>query len=107
MDLLGLISGAFLNLAIGCSAMPAEVQRIGHQDFMIQAWACEDRHGTLSVWRTWSRQCLAQNGYKFWSHPVFIEETGTRLGIYINQFGEIQGGYGAAIENAYLPRCGS
>lgn len=106
MDLIAIIAAALLNVSSGCDALKADVMRVGGQDFLIQAWACTDKHGAVHLWRTWQRECV-MNNQKFWGRAYFLEERDSHLGIYVNRFGEIQGGYGAAIEQAYLPLCGS
>ena len=107
MDLIAIIAAVFLNLSTGCDAMKAEVQRINGQDFLIQSWACRDKHDELHLWRTWQRECVSQNQSKFWGRPYFMDDPLSRMGFYMNRFGEIQGGFGAAIENAYVGPCGS
>ena len=107
MDLIGIIAAMLLNASLGCSAMKAELQRVGSQDYLISSWTCEDKHGTLHLWRTWQRSCTAPNQTQYYGRPMFLEETGSQLGIYHNQFGELQGGYGATTSEAYLPPCGS
>lgn len=107
MDLLTLMVASFLNLAVGCDAMKADVMRIANQDFLVQSWSCPDKHGAPHHWRTWQRECKAQNSATFWGRPAFLEDQNTGLSFYVNRFGELQGGVGAAIENAYLPLCGS
>lgn len=107
MDLIDIIAGLFLNLSIGCNALPAEVQRVHGQDFLVKAWACQDKREQVHVWRTWQRECVANNGNTFWGRAYFIEDQSSQMAFYTNRFGELQGGFGAAIENAYLGPCGS
>lgn len=107
MDLLALIASSFLNLATGCDALKAQEMRVGGQDYLIQAWSCPDKHGTPHVWRTWQRSCVAGNGSSFWGRVAFLEDQQSGIGLYHNRFSEVQGGVGAAIENAYIPPCGS
>lgn len=107
MDILGLIVASLINVATGCDALPATVMRVGGQEFMVMAWTCPDRNGKAHVWRTWQRECVANNGAHFWSRPYFLEDTVDQLALYVNQFGEAQGGFGATIEQAHVPPCGS
>mgnify|MGYP003453681492 CR=1 FL=1 len=107
MDLIAIFAAMFLNLSTGCDALKAEVMRVGGQDYLIQSWRCEDKAGQIHLWRTWQRECVASNGQRFYGRPYFLEDTTSHLGIYHNRFGEIQGGFGAAIENAYVGLCGS
>ena len=107
MDLIALMAAMFLNVSMACSAMPADVQRINGQEFLIKSWACRDQGQVLHLWRTWQRQCTAQNGAQFWGRPYFMEDPLNHFAYYMNRFGELQGGYGAAIENAYVGPCGS
>jgi hypothetical protein len=107
MDLITIMAALFLNLSMGCDAMPAEAQRVNGQDYLVQSWACRDKHHELHVWRTWQRECVAQNGATFWGRPYFLEDPLNHMAFYINRFGELQGGFGASIENAYVSLCGS
>ena len=107
MDLISLMAVLFLNLASGCDAMKAEVQRLSGQDYLVQSWSCLDKHQVLHVWRTWQRSCTAQNGAQYWGRPAMLEDPLNKFTFYVNRFGEVQGGYGATIEQAYLPLCGS
>jgi len=107
MDLIAILAASFLNLSMGCDAMRADVMRVGSQDYLLQSWSCPDKHGKPHHWRTWQRECIANNGTAFWSRPYFLEQQENRMGFYFNRFGEIQGGFGAAIENAYVQLCGS
>lgn len=107
MDLLALIAASFLNLATGCDALKAQEMRIGGQDFLIQAWSCPDKHGVEHRWRTWQRACVTGSGASFWGRVAFLEDQHSGIALYHNRFGELQGGIGAGIENAYLVPCGS
>ena len=107
MDLIAIMASMFLNLASGCDAMPVESQRLGGQEYRIQSWSCVDKHHELHVWRTWQRECHGQNGTTYWGRPAMLEDPLNSFTIYLNRFGEVQGGYGATIEQAYLPLCGS
>ncbi len=107
MDLIALLVASFLNLSTGCDAMRAEVMHVGSQDYLLQSWSCPDKHGKGHQWRTWQRECVANNGETFWGRPHFLEDRNTGLAYYVNRFGELQGGMGAAIESAYVPLCGS
>lgn len=92
MDLIAIIAALLLNASTGCDAMKADVMRVGGQDYLVQAWTCGDKDGKSHIWRTWQRECVASNGNKYFGRPYFLE---------------IQGGFGAAIENAYVQLCGS
>lgn len=107
MDLIAIMAALFLNLSTGCDALKADVMRAGGQDYLIQSWTCSDKKGSVHLWRTWQRQCVANNGQQFWGRPYFLEDITNHFAIYHNRFGEIQGGFGAAIENAYVGLCGS
>jgi len=107
MDLIAIMAALFLNLSTGCDALKADVMRVGGQDYLVQAWTCADKKGQVHLWRTWQRECVANNGQQFWGKAYFLEDTTTHLGIYHNRFGEIQGGFGASIEQAYVGLCGS
>jgi hypothetical protein len=107
MDLIAIIAALLLNASTGCDAMKADVMRVGGQDYLVQAWTCGDKSGKSHIWRTWQRECVANNGTRYFGRPYFLEDTTSHLGIYVNRFSEIQGGFGAAIENAYVGLCGS
>jgi len=107
MDVIAIIAATLINVATGCDALPATVMRVGGQEFMVMAWTCPDRNGKAHVWRTWQRECSANSGAHFWGRPYFLEDTVDQLAFYVNQFGETQGGFGATIEQAYVPLCGS
>ncbi len=107
MDLISLLAAMFLNLSMSCDAMKVESQRIGNQVYQIQAWSCIDKHHGLHVWRTWQRECTAQNGVTYWGRPALLEDPLNHFSFYVNRFGELQGGHGATIDQAYLPVCGS
>lgn len=107
MDLISIMAALFLNLSSGCDAMKADVMKIHGQDYLVQSWSCRDKHEQLHVWRTWQRECIAQNKATFWGRPYFLEDPLTNMSFYVNRFGELQGGQGATIEQAYVPLCGS
>lgn len=107
MDLIAIMAALFLNISTGCDAMKADVMRVNGQDFLIQSWSCSDKHGVTHLWRTWQRECVANNGLKFWGRAYFLEDLGSQTAFYTNRFGELQGGQGADIEQAYVPLCGS
>ena len=107
MDMISMMAGSFLNLMVGCDAQPVIVMRVRAQDYQIQSWVCTDKHEAKHLWRTWQLECTAQNGATFWSRPYFLEEQGEDVAYYVNRFGEVQGGRGASIEQAYVPLCGS
>jgi hypothetical protein len=107
MDLIAIMAALFLNLSTGCDALKADVMRAGGQDYLIQSWTCADKKGSVHLWRTWQRECVANNGQRYFGRAYFLEDTTTHLGIYHNRFGEIQGGFGASIEQAYVGLCGS
>lgn len=101
------MAALFLNLSTGCDALKAEVMRVGGQDYLVQAWTCGDKSGNSHLWRTWQRECVANNGTRYFGRPYFLEDTTSHLGIYVNRFSEIQGGYGADLSEAYVPSCGA
>lgn len=101
------MAALFLNLSTGCDALKADVMRAGGQDYLIQSWTCADKKGSVHLWRTWQRECVANNGSKYFGRPYFLEDTTSHLGIYVNRFSEIQGGYGADLSEAYVPSCGA
>lgn len=107
MDLIAILSALFLNLSTGCDALKADVMRAGGQDYLIQSWTCSDKKGSVHLWRTWQRECVANNGQRYFGRPYFLEDTTNHFAIYHNRFGEIQGGFGASIEQAYVGLCGS
>lgn len=107
MDVITIIAALLLNASTGCDALKAEVLRIGAQDYLIQSWSCPDKSGVVHIWRTWQRECVANNQAHFWGRAAFLEDQRTQLGLYVNRFGELQGGFGASIEQAYVPVCGS
>ena len=107
MDLITIMAALFLNLSTGCDALKADVMRIGGQDFLVQSWSCTDKHNVTHLWRTWQRECVAENKQKFWGRAYFLEDDATKFAAYVNRFGELQGGFGAQIWDAYLPLCGS
>jgi len=107
VDLLTIMAALFLNMSTGCDALKADVMRVGGQDYLVQSWRCEDKAGKVHLWRTWQRECVANNGQSFYGRPYFLEDTVSRAAFYMNQFGELQGGLGAIIENAYVGPCGS
>jgi hypothetical protein len=107
MDLIQHLVALFINLSIGCNALPAEAVTLNGQAFQIQSWSCVDKHHELHVWRTWQRECTAQNGATFWGRPYALEDPLNYFTWYVTQFGELGGGQGATIEQAYVPLCGS
>lgn len=107
MDLISIMAALLINLSTGCDALKADVQRVGGQDYLIQSWVCHDKRDQAHLWRTWQRECHANNGTAFWGRPYFLEDTTSHFAMYVNRFGELQGGFGAAIENAYVGLCGS
>lgn len=107
MDLITIIASLLLNASTGCDALRADEMRIGSQDYLIQSWSCPDKDGVVHIWRTWQRQCLNNHEAHYWGRAAFLEDQRTQLGLYLNRFGELQGGFGASIENAYVPSCGS
>lgn len=107
MDLIALMVASFLNLSTGCDALKADVMKVGSQNFLVESWSCPDKHDKPHHWRTWQRECIANNGVSFWGRPYFLEDQNTGMAYYTNRFGELQGGMGAAIENAYVGLCGS
>lgn len=106
MDLIGIILASFLNLSVNCSALPAELYTIGGDNYLVLSWRCQQANDQLVVWRSWQRECTAPGG-NFWNRPYFLQNQTTRFAFYVNRFGELQGGLGAAITDAYVPLCGS
>lgn len=106
MDLIAIMAALFLNASLSCSALPAEVQRIGGMDFLVQSWSCQDMRGKIHIWRTWQRECKFEKATA-WGRPYFLEDQTSHMAFYLNRFGELQGGLGAQITEAYLPLCGS
>lgn len=96
----------FVNMLTNCSAEKMDTIRLGGQDYQRQAWTCKVDQGPITVraWRVWCET----NGHKYMGRPFFLEfrELG-EWAYYGNRFGEIQGGPGAMLENAYVPPCGS
>ena len=107
MDLITIMAALFLNLSTGCDALKADVMRVQGQDFLVQSWSCTDKHKVIHVWRTWQRECVAENHSKYWGRAYFLEDQESHMSFYNNRFAELQGGYGADITEAYLPLCGS
>lgn len=107
MDLITIMAALFLNLSTGCDALKADVMRVGGQDFLVQSWSCTDKHKVIHVWRTWQRECVAENKERYWNRPYYLEDQESHFAVYSNRFGELQGGFGAQIWDAYLPLCGS
>lgn len=107
MDLIALIVTSFLNLSMGCDALKADVMRVGSESYLVESWSCPDKHGKPHHWRTWQRECITNNGAKFWGRPYFLEDQNSGMAFYTNRFGEVQGGFGASIEQAYVGLCGS
>lgn len=107
MDVIAIIAALLLNASTGCDALRAEVMQVGHHDYLVQSWSCPDKSGVVHIWRTWQRECVSNNQAHFWGRAAFLEDQRTQLGLYVNRFGELQGGYGASIEQAYIPVCGS
>jgi hypothetical protein len=57
--------------------------------------------------QVWSRQCVSQSGNIFYGWPYYLVELRSNYAWYGNRFGEIQGGFGAQKEEAYVPLCNS
>lgn len=107
MDLLSIMAALFLNLSTGCDALKADVQRIQGQDYLVQSWTCKDKRGEVHIWRTWQRECMSNRHATFWGRPYFLEDVTSQMAFYANRFGELQGGFGAPMDGAYVPLCGS
>lgn len=96
----------FVNMLGACSAQPMTEQRIGGQTYQIQAWTCQVDKGPVVV-KAWRRPCLTQ-GYQYWGRTFYVKFEGlNEEAWYLNQFGEVQGGPGAWVGDAYQPSCGS
>lgn len=96
----------FVNVLGSCSALPMTEQRIGKSDYQVQAWACQSAKGSVLV-QAWKRPCEV-NGYHYWGRTFYVKFEGLdEEAWYLNQFGEVQGGPGAYIGDAYQPSCGS
>jgi hypothetical protein len=102
MDLIGVMLTMFLNFSDPCHALPSKEVRVGNQDYLVLEYACG-----VHQWQIWERQCLSQSGNKYWGRPYFMQELHSHWAFYVNRFGELQGGLGAVITEAYLPACGS
>jgi hypothetical protein len=55
----------------------------------------------------WQHECIGQNGERWFGRPYFMRDEVSTMAWYVNRFGELQGGLGADISEAYLPLCGS
>lgn len=87
----------FINGAAGCTALPAQERHLHAKDFLILSWDC----GAVHQFHSWQQRC--PTGY--WNRPFFLEDDVTHYSYYTNRFGELQGGYGALLENSYAPLC--
>lgn len=97
---------AFLiNIMVSCSAMPISEQRIGGREFQIQAWACQATQGPIVV-KAWRSECDTGRT-KYWGRLFYIKFEELHLAYYVNRFGEVQGGEGADVTEAYQAPCGS
>lgn len=85
MHAITLLMTLFLNLNEPCTAMPAEEQRIGRQEFQQLRFDCGSKQ-----FRIWARHCPEGQGY--WSRPFFLEEVHSQQGLYMNRFGEVHTG---------------
>ena len=96
----------FLNMLIACSALPVEERQIDGLNYRVQGWECRVDQGPVFV-RAWSRPC--QGGqYTYWGRTFYVKFEGLgEEAWYINRFGEVQGGPGAQLGDAYQPPCGS
>lgn len=95
-----------INILVACSAMPMEEQRIGGTTYQVQTWVCRVDQGPVTV-KAWRRPC--ETGHTtYWGRLFYIkfQELG-EMAYYVNRFGEIQGGPGAQLTDAYQPTCGS
>lgn len=81
-----------------CYAWPAEAARLGQQEYQILSWSCNEHS-----WKAWQQKC--PQGY--YGRLFYLQEQKTQLAIYLNRFGEVQIGYGAQLEDMYVPLCGS
>lgn len=96
----------FINVLGSCSALPMEEQRIGGQEYQIKSWVCQLERGPMVV-HAWQRSCKT-NGYTYWGRTFYVKFDGFgEEAWYLNQFGEVQGGPGAWVGDAYQPPCGS
>jgi hypothetical protein len=97
MNLLDLMFAMFLTAA-PCQARPISESaeyRISHVD-------CGEQH-----WDLWQHICVAPRNEDNWFGPVYyMVEERSQTAFYVNRFAEIQGGKGAQITEAYVPRCG-
>ena len=102
MDLIGVMLSLFLNFSDGCSASPAEARKVNGEQYQVLAYDCGTHH-----WQVWQHECVMPNGTRYYGRPYFLTDADTSFSFYLNRFGELQGGYGALIQEAYLPLCGS
>jgi len=100
MDAIQLLMMLFLNLSEPCTALPAQLQSIGRQNFQVMNYHCGGKD--FKVWQRWCRE-----GQGFWSRPFMLTEENTQEGIYMNQFGELVTGYHVTLDKIYIPRCGA
>ena len=96
----------FVNVLVACSALPLEEQRIGGQDYRVQSWVCRVDKGPVVV-KAWTRPCETGQ-VRYWGRVFYIKFEGLgEEAWYVNRFGEVQGGPGAQLGDAYQPPCGS
>jgi hypothetical protein len=106
VNLIELMVAMFLNTSLACTALPAELHNVGGQDFLVTRWLCTDAKGASHLWRQWQRECRFEHA-TVWGRPYFLEDQASQVALYVNRFGEVQGGPGARIQEAYVPLCGS
>lgn len=97
----------FVNILVACSAMPIMEQDIQGHTYRVQTWVCRVDKGPVVV-KAWQQACKSNNGYTYWGRTFYIkfEDLG-EMAFYGNRFGEVQGGQGAQLGDAYQAPCGS
>jgi hypothetical protein len=93
---------SFLNLSEPCHAHKVVEQRISGENYRILQYSCGPH-----IWRVWQHECIGENGAHWFGRPYYMRDEVTGMAYYVNRFGELQGGMGADISEAYLPLCGS
>ena len=98
MNLLSLIMALLLNQSEPCNALPAEARQLSGSDYQVLVYQCGARQ-----FRLWQYQCTPGR----WSQPFYMEETYSRQAVWMNQFGELEGGSHATVNEIDVPFCGT
>lgn len=96
-----------INILIACTALASTEQTYSGKTYLIQQWQCTTSSGALHV-RGWRGYCETDNKqHAYWGRMFFLEFEEEHNAFYANRFGEMGGGQGANVTEAYVPPCGT